>query len=96
VPLPNGKSIPGTLSMGGPITTAGGLIFIAATISEEKLRAYDIENGKELWSAMLPASAQSTPMTYSVNGKQFLVICAGGHGKIGNKMGDSVMAFALP
>jgi quinoprotein glucose dehydrogenase len=72
------------------------LIFIAATVSEEKLRAYDIENGREMWSGELPASAQSTPMTYSIGGKQYIVICAGGHGKAGNKMGDSVVAFALP
>jgi quinoprotein glucose dehydrogenase len=96
IPLGNGKSIPGAISMGGPMITAGGLIFIGATISEEKLRAYDIENGRELWSGDLPASAQSVPMTYSIGGKQYVVICAGGHGKINNKMGDSVMAFALP
>jgi quinoprotein glucose dehydrogenase len=96
VPLGNGKSIPGALSMGGPMVTGGGLIFIGATVTEQKLRAYDIETGRELWSADLPASAQSTPMTYSVNGKQYIVICAGGHGKVGNKMGDSVVAFALP
>jgi quinoprotein glucose dehydrogenase len=96
VPLPDGKSIPGTLSMGGPMVTGGGLIFIAATITEQKLRAYDVENGRELWSGGLPASAQSTPMTYSINGKQYVVICAGGHGKVGSKMGDSVVAFALP
>ncbi len=91
-----GKSIPGALSMGGPMITAGGLIFIAATTSEEKLRAYDADSGRELWSANLPASAQSTPMTYMTGGKQYVVICAGGHGKAGNKMGDSVVAFALP
>jgi quinoprotein glucose dehydrogenase len=96
IPIGNGKSIPGALSMGGPMTTAGGLIFIAATTAEEKLRAYDIDTGRELWSGALPASAQSTPMTYSANGKQYVVVCAGGHGKAGNKMGDSVVAFALP
>jgi quinoprotein glucose dehydrogenase len=96
VPIGNGNSIPGALSMGGPITTAGGLIFIAATITEEKLRAIDIDTGRELWAGALPASAQSTPMTYSVNGRQYVVVCAGGHGKAGNKMGDSVVAFALP
>ena len=96
MPLGGGKSIPGALSMGGPMITAGGLIFIAATTSEEKLRAYDIDSGRELWSADLPASAQSTPMTYSIGGKQYVVICAGGHGKAENKMGDSVVAFALP
>lgn len=82
--------------MGGPMMTAGGLIFIGATLSEQKLRAYDSDTGRELWSAQLPASAQSTPMTYSINGKQYVVICAGGHGKAGSKMGDSVVAFALP
>ena len=96
IPLGGGKSIPGALSMGGPMITAGGLIFIAATTSEEKLRAYDADTGHELWSAELPASAQSTPMTYTIAGKQYVVICAGGHGKAGNKMGDSVVAFALP
>ena len=96
VPLGNGKSIPGMLSMGGPMVTGGGLIFIAATVTEKKLRAYDVESGRELWSAVLPASAQSTPMTYSIHGKQYIVICAGGHGKVGNTLGDSVVAFALP
>ena len=96
VPLGNGKSIPGALSLGGPMTTAGGLVFIAATLAEQKLRAYDIDTGGEVWSAELPASAQSTPMTYSIGGKQYIVICAGGHGKGGSKMGDSVAAFALP
>jgi quinoprotein glucose dehydrogenase len=96
VPLPTGQAIPGSLAMGGPITTAGGLIFIAATVTETKLRAYDAQDGKELWAGDLPASAQATPMTYSIGGKQYVVICAGGHGKAGSKMGDSVVAFALP
>jgi quinoprotein glucose dehydrogenase len=96
VPVGNGKSIPGALAMGGPMITAGGLVFIGATITEQKLRAYDIESGQELWSATLPASAQATPMSYSINGRQYVVICAGGHGKAGSKMGDSVVAFALP
>ncbi len=96
VPLGNGKAIPGSIAMGGPIVTGGGLIFIAATITETKLRAYDVETGRELWAGDLPASAQSIPMTYSIQGKQYLVICAGGHGKANSKMGDSVIAFALP
>jgi quinoprotein glucose dehydrogenase len=96
VPLPNGQVIPGSISMGGPMVTGGGLIFIGATITETKLRAFDVDSGKELWSGDLPASAQSTPMTYSVGGKQYVVICAGGHGKAHSKMGDSVVAFALP
>jgi quinoprotein glucose dehydrogenase len=95
IPLPL-QPIPGGLAMGGPIVTGGGLIFVAAVTSEEKLRAYDVDSGKELWSGDLPASAQSTPMTFSVGGKQYVVICAGGHGKAGSKMGDSVVAFALP
>jgi quinoprotein glucose dehydrogenase len=95
-PIGGGKSIPGALSLGGPMATAGGLIFIAATIPEEKLRAYDIDSGREVWSANLPASAQSIPMSYAIGGRQYVVICAGGHGKAGNKMGDSVVAFALP
>jgi quinoprotein glucose dehydrogenase len=57
------------------------------------LRAFDSETGKELWKADLPASAQATPMTYEVAGKQYVVICAGGHGKLGTKMGDAVVAF---
>lgn len=96
IPLPNGKAIPGGLAMGGPIVTAGGLIFVAATTSEQKLRAFDVDSGRELWAGDLPASAQSTPMTFSVGGKQYVVVCAGGHGKVGSKMGDSVVAFALP
>jgi quinoprotein glucose dehydrogenase len=95
IPLPT-LAIPGSLAMGGPIVTGGGLIFIAATITEQKLRAFDVDSGQELWSGDLPASAQSTPMTFSSGGKQYVVVCAGGHGKAGSKMGDSVVAFALP
>lgn len=87
----------GSINLGGPITTGGGLTFIAAAM-DTFLRAFDIETGKELWKAQLPASAQATPMTYrlSENGKQYVVICAGGHGKLGTKIGDYVMAFTLP
>ena len=60
------------------------------------LRAFDIETGKELWKAELPAGAQATPMTYRAGQKQYVVIAAGGHGKLGTKMGDHVVAFALP
>jgi quinoprotein glucose dehydrogenase len=60
------------------------------------LHAIDIETGQEVWKAELPASAQATPMTYSAGGKQYVVICAGGHGKLGTKQGDAVVAFALP
>ena len=85
----------GSISLGGPSVTAGGLVFTAAAL-DPHLRAFDTDNGKELWSAELPSSAQSTPMTYEWNGKQYIVICAGGHGKMKSKMGDSVIAFALP
>ena len=79
------------------MVTAGGLVFIAA-VRDTSLRAFDVETGKELWKGPLPASAQATPMTYrlSDNGKQFVVIAAGGHGKIGTKMGDYVVACTLP
>ena len=85
----------GSINLGGPIATGGGLIFVAAAM-DEKLRAFNTENGNEEWSAELPASAQATPMTYQIGGKQYVVIAAGGHGKLGTKMGDSVVAYALP
>jgi quinoprotein glucose dehydrogenase len=85
----------GSINLGGSILTAGGLIFIGATM-DNYLRAFETDTGKELWKAELPAGAQATPMTYSVGGKQYVVIAAGGHGKLGTKMGDSVVAFSLP
>jgi quinoprotein glucose dehydrogenase len=88
----------GSISLGGPIVTAGGLIFIAGA-TDGFLRAFDIDTGKELWKAQLPACGNATPMTYRVNatGKQYLVIAAGGHPKITEeKLGDSLVAFTLP
>jgi quinoprotein glucose dehydrogenase len=85
----------GTLTFGGPIVTAGGLVFSAGTMDND-IRAFDAESGHELWKYELPAGGQATPMTYSVNGKQYLVIAAGGHGKLGTKQGDYVVAFTLP
>ncbi|HEX8088269.1 MAG TPA: pyrroloquinoline quinone-dependent dehydrogenase [Blastocatellia bacterium] len=87
----------GSINLGGAIVTAGGLVFIAATM-DNYIRAFDVETGKELWKAELPASAQATPMTYSIgdDGKQYLVVAAGGHGKLGTAKGDYVVAFALP
>jgi quinoprotein glucose dehydrogenase len=89
--------ISGTPNLGGPIITAGGLVFIAAAM-DNYLRAFDIETGAELWKGRLPAGGQATPMTYRLrpDGKQFVVIAAGGHGKLGTKLGDSLVAFALP
>ena len=83
----------GSPNLGGPIVTAGGLVFIGATL-EHAFRAFDIETGHELWKAALPAGARATPMTYEVNGRQFVVIAAGGGGPFG--AGDAIVAFALP
>ena len=88
----------GSISLGGPITTAGGLVFIAGS-TDCFLRAFAIETGRELWKSKLPACGNATPMTYRVSptGKQFLVIAAGGHPKITEeKLGDSLVAFSLP
>src|SRR5262249_9582621 len=75
----------GSLNLGGSIVTAGGLVFIAASM-DTYLRAFDIETGREVWKAELPASGQATPMTYlGKDGKQYIVIAAGGHGKLGTK-----------
>lgn len=85
----------GSPNMGGSITTAGGLVFIGAAM-DPVLRAFDIESGRELWQGELPACANATPMTYQLNGRQFVVVAAGGHGKLGSKLGDAVVAFTLP
>lgn len=87
----------GSLALGGSIVTAGGLVFVAAAM-DDYLRAFDIETGAELWKGKLPAGGQAMPMTYALRegGKQYLVICAGGHGRLGTKPGDYVVAFALP
>lgn len=85
----------GSLSLGGATTTAGGLTFIAGTV-DSFLRAFNTSNGKVLWQKRLPAGGQATPMSYEWNGKQYVVICAGGHGKVGTRLGDYVIAYALP
>ena len=86
----------GSISLGGPIVTAGGLVFIAGTI-DPYLRAFDIDTGRELWKAELPASGHATPMTYMVDGRQYVVIAAGGHAKISEEpQSDALVAFALP
>ena len=84
----------GTENYGGPILTASGLIFVGAT-KDEKFRAFDGDTGRVLWETSLPAGGYATPATYSVGGRQFVVIAAGG-GKMGTKSGDSYVAFALP
>lgn len=87
----------GSPNFGGAVTTAGGLVFIAAAL-DPRIRAFDVETGKELWSAVLPAGGQATPMTFQLgpDRKQFVVIAAGGHATMRAQMGDSVVAFALP
>jgi len=85
----------GMPNMGGPIVTASGLVFIGAA-TDNYLRAFDVGTGRELWRGRLPAGGQATPMTYLINGKQYVVIAAGGHGAIGTTRGDYVVAFALP
>jgi quinoprotein glucose dehydrogenase len=84
----------GMPSIGGPIISAAGLIFIAASM-DDRLRAFDLENGRLLWEEKLPAGGQATPMTYSVAGRQYLVIAAGGY-KGDTKRGDYLIAYALP
>ena len=90
------KGIPptGTENYGGPVVTAGGLVFIGAT-KDEKFRVFNKRTGKLLWEYKLPAGAYATPSVFSVNGKQYVVVACGG-GKMGTKSGDSYMAFALP
>ncbi|MEO8132245.1 MAG: PQQ-binding-like beta-propeller repeat protein, partial [Bryobacteraceae bacterium] len=85
----------GSVSLGGPIVTGGGLAFIAASF-DPHLRAFDVETGKELWAGELPTSARATPMTFrAASGKQYVVISAGGHDGNSIPMGDSIVAFAL-
>jgi quinoprotein glucose dehydrogenase len=86
--------IKGVPAIGGPVTTASGLVFIGAAV-DDYLRAFDSRTGKELWKGRLPAGGQATPMSYAVGGKQFVVIAAGGHGGAGTTKGDYVVAFSL-
>jgi quinoprotein glucose dehydrogenase len=89
-----GYPVTGTENYGGPVVTAGGLVFIAAT-KDEKIHAFDKRNGKLLWEARLPAAGFATPSVYQVQGKQYLVIACGG-GKLGVRSGDAYVAFAIP
>lgn len=85
----------GTFNIGGPIVTAGNAGFIGAT-KDEQFRAFDLKTGKTLWKTQLPAGGYATPATYMVDGRQFVVIAAGGAGKPGTKPGNEYLAFALP
>ncbi|SFS19319.1 quinoprotein glucose dehydrogenase [Dyella sp. OK004] len=92
IPLPLG--VP---SLGGLITTGGGVAFMGASL-DDYLRAYDVRTGKKLWESRLPAGGQATPMSYvsDKTGRQYVVIMAGGHGSLGTRMGDALVAYALP
>jgi quinoprotein glucose dehydrogenase len=92
LPLPFELGVPG---IGGPIITAGGVAFLAASV-DNYLRGYDLTTGEEIWRTRLPAGGQSTPMTYEQDGKQYLVMVAGGHGSVGTDPGDYILAYALP
>jgi quinoprotein glucose dehydrogenase len=85
----------GTPNVGGPVVTAGGVVFIGAT-TDKYIRAFDAATGEEIWKHHLPYTANATPMTYRLHkdGKQYLVISAGGHGW--SESGDALIAFALP
>lgn len=85
----------GTPNFGGPVVTAGGVVFIGAAM-DNYLRAFDAASGEELWQGRLPAGGQATPMTYEWEGRQYVVIAAGGHSTSTTTAGDSVVAFALP
>lgn len=91
LPLPFRTGVPG---IGGPIITGGGIAFLGATV-DDYLRGYDLTTGAEIWRARLPAGGQATPMTYAIDGRQYVVIVAGGHGSVGTKAGDYVIAYAL-
>ncbi len=86
--------VTGTENYGGPVITAGGVLFIAAT-KDEKFRAFNLKTGELLWETNLPAGGYATPATYEINGKQYVVIACGG-GKMGTKPGASYIAYALP
>ena len=92
VPIPLNWGVP---SLGGPLITQSGLIFIGAAF-DDYLRAYDLDTGEELWKARLPAGGQATPMMYERDGRPYLVIAAGGHARGGTTLGDTVVAYTLP
>jgi quinoprotein glucose dehydrogenase len=91
----HGMKNTGTENYGGPVVTAGGLLFIAATNFDNKFHAFDKDTGELLWEAKLPAAGNATPSTYEVNGRQFVVIVAGGGKSKGVPSGASIVAFAL-
>lgn len=85
----------GTPNFGGPIVTAGGLVFIGAAM-DNYLRAFDVETGAEVWKGRLPGGGQATPMSYVWEGRQYVAIYAGGHSRAGTTINDELVAFSLP
>ncbi len=93
VPLPIRMGVP---NLGGPVMTAGGVAFLSGSM-DDYVRGYDVHDGRQVWESRLPAGGQATPMTYTgADGRQFLLVIAGGHGSTGTKPGDYVIAYALP
>ncbi len=93
IPLPFKMGVP---TLGGPLMTAGGVAFLSGTL-DYYVRAYEVTTGEQLWQSRLAAGGQATPMTYMGNdGRQYLLVIAGGHGSLGTKRGDHVIAYALP
>lgn len=94
--LPSGQQATGRPSIGGPITTSGGVTFIAAT-DDARFRAYDTRTGRELWTYKLPASAHTNPITYAINGRQYVAIVSTGGSFLGTPIeSDQLTVFALP
>ncbi len=92
---PFGLALPwGTPNLGGAMITGGGVIFIGAAM-DNRVRAFSVETGQELWAADLPAGGQASPMTFAVGGRQYVVIAAGGHSVLDTPRGDELVAFAL-
>ncbi|WP_119460065.1 glucose/quinate/shikimate family membrane-bound PQQ-dependent dehydrogenase [Rhodospirillaceae bacterium SYSU D60014] len=93
LPLPFEMGVP---DLGGPMMTAGGVAFMSGTL-DYYVRAYDVTTGEQLWEDRLPAGGQATPMSYAgADGRQYLLVVAGGHGSLGTKAGDAIIAYALP
>ncbi|MGK7870299.1 membrane-bound PQQ-dependent dehydrogenase, glucose/quinate/shikimate family [Falsiroseomonas sp. E2-1-a20] len=93
LPLPFRMGVP---NLGGPLLTAGGVAFLSGSI-DDYVRAYDVTDGRQIWEQRLPAGGQATPMTYlGADGRQYVLVVAGGHGSLGTTAGDHVIAYALP
>jgi quinoprotein glucose dehydrogenase len=90
-----GMTNTGTENFGGPIVTAGGLLFIAATDYDKKFRVFDKSTGELLWETTLPFAGNATPITYAVDGRQYVVIAAGGGKDLKSPSGGVYVAFAL-